>query len=266
MERATVNGIDVAYEATGRGEPVLLVHGALIADAFAPLTGHAALEPFQLVRYHRRGMGESGRAAAGYATSVVEQIDDAVGLLDHLGTARAHVVGHSGGGAIALELAARHPERVLSLALLEPALVTDSAGDFIAWLTPLAERYETGDADGAVKEFLAGIDAGGSHAAIERTVPGAIRQAVRDAGAFFEGDLPAGATWSFGAEDAALITCPVLSVLGAESTGIWVEGRELLHRWFPECRDADIQGTGHLLQLARPDAVADALASFLKGI
>ena len=266
MRQTKINGFELAYEITGDGEPVLLVHGALIADALAPLSSHPSLEPFQLIRYHRRGMGESGRRSNDRATNIAEQVGDALGLLEHLGVAGAHVVGHSGGGAIALELAARHPDRVRSLALLEPALLTESAPDFMAWLAPVVELYEAGDADAAVKGFLAGVGPADALAVIEHTVPGAIQQAVRDADAFFEGDLPAAAAWSFGADDAALIRCPVLSVLGAESVGLWLEGRRLLHSWFRECQDADIAGAGHLLQLAQPEAVADALAAFLKGL
>ena len=55
MEHAKVNGIELAYEVVGSGEPMLLIHGAHLADALQPLVTEPALERFQRVRYHRRG-------------------------------------------------------------------------------------------------------------------------------------------------------------------------------------------------------------------
>lgn len=267
MERLPVGRIELAYEAQGTGEPVLLIHGAHIADAFLPVMGEPALRDYRLIRYHRRGLGESRGSIGASPTSVDEQVDDALAVLDALGVETAHVVGHSGGGLIALELALREPGRVASLALLEPAIMTPGAAAFMAWMEPIVEQYRRGDAAGAVRSFLAGIgDHERSLTAIERNVPGAIAQATRDAARFFESELTISLDWSLRPEDVARVTCPVLSVLGAESTGLWVEGRQLLHQWFPGCVDADIDGTGHLLQIEQPGAVAEALARFVAGV
>jgi pimeloyl-ACP methyl ester carboxylesterase len=100
-------------------------------------------------------------------------------------------------------------------------------------------------------------------ATIERAVPGGVAQAVKDAATFFESELPAGPRWTFGPEQAAAITCPVLSVLGGQSGPLFVEGRQLLHAWFPACQDADIVGATHLLPMEAPGPVAAAIAAFL---
>ena len=182
----------------GRARPMLLIHGAHIADALRPLVAEPALERFQRIRYHRRGLGGSTYPVDAGPTSVPVQAEDAVGLLDHLGVDRAHLVGHSLGGAIALELAAQHPTRVASLVLLEPAFLTMPAGAaFARAVAPLTERYQAGDAEGAVHGFLALVGDHNWRATIERTVPGGIAQAVKDAATFFEIELP-GPTWTFG--------------------------------------------------------------------
>jgi pimeloyl-ACP methyl ester carboxylesterase len=106
MEHAKINGIELAHEVVGSGEAVLLIHGSHIADALQPLVAEPALKRFRRIRYHRRGLGESTRPVEAGPTSVAVQAEGAVGLLDHVGADRAHVVGHSLGGAIALELAA----------------------------------------------------------------------------------------------------------------------------------------------------------------
>ena len=218
MRHVKVNGVDVAYEVVGRGEPILFIHGGHIADAMRPLVDDPALDRFQRIRYHRRGVGGSSCPPGAWATAVAVHAEDAVGLLERLGVDRAHVVGHSSGGAIALEVASRHPTRVSSLALLEPALMMLSSGaDFIDLVTPLVGRYEDGDAEGAVHGFLALVGDRDWRSAIERTVPGGIAQAVKDAATFFVSELPAVSDWTFGPEQATAITCPVLSVLGSKT-------------------------------------------------
>jgi pimeloyl-ACP methyl ester carboxylesterase len=264
MKHAKVNAIELGYEVVGSGEPMLLIHGAHIADALQPLVAEPALERFQRIRYHRRGLGGSTRPVEVGPTSGAVQAEDAVGLLDHLGADRAHVVGHSLGGAIALELAAQHPTRVASLVLLEPALLATPAGAaFARAMAPLIDRYRAGDAEGAVHGFLALVGGRNWRAIIDQAVPGGIAQAVKDAATFFETEVPAAPSWTFGPEQAAAITCPVLSVLGSTSGPLSAEGRQLLHAWFPACQDVDIAGATHLFPMQAPGPVAAAIAAFL---
>ena len=60
MKRARIGERELEYEVRGAGEPVVLVHGAFIADAFAPLVAEPVLsERYQLILYHRRGYAGS---------------------------------------------------------------------------------------------------------------------------------------------------------------------------------------------------------------
>jgi hypothetical protein len=97
MEHAEVNGVELAYEVMGSGIAVLFIHGAHIADSLKPLMAEPALERFQRIRYHRRGLGGSTHPVEAGPTSVAVQVQDAVRLLDHLGVGPAHVAGHSWG-------------------------------------------------------------------------------------------------------------------------------------------------------------------------
>jgi 3-oxoadipate enol-lactonase len=95
---------------------------------------------------------------------------------------------------------------------------------------------------------------------IERTIPGGVAQAEKNAATSFEIEAPAVAGWSFGPKRAGAVTCPVLSILGTATAPLFVESRQLLHEWFPHCVDADIPGATHLLQMEAPAAVAAARA------
>ena len=262
MERANVNGIELEYERRGPGDPVLLIHGAFIPDGMRPLGGQDALESFELICYHRRGFAGSSRPLG--PTTIADHAADAVGLLDQLGIDRAHVVGHSSGAAIALEMAATEPARVSSLALLEPPYLAGAAGDaFIEGMAPIVARHEGGDTVGAVADFFGLIADPHWRDTIERTIPGGAAQAEKNAATSFEIELPAVADWTFGPQRAGAVTCPVLSILGTATAPLFVESRQLLHEWFAHCVDADIPGATHLLQMEAPAAVAAALAPFL---
>jgi pimeloyl-ACP methyl ester carboxylesterase len=228
----------------------------------APLVDTAALEGFALIRYHRRGYAGSTHPAP---ASIAEHADDAAALVEHLGQDRVHVIGHSSGAVIALELAARHPRRVRSLALLEPAVLLGPAGTaFAEVVAPLVERYEAGDARGAVEGFLELVGLARWRETIEGSVPGAIDQAIADASTFFEREFPAAGAWSFGRDRASVIDCPVLSVLGTASGPFFEEGRQFLHEWFDDCADVDLPGVTHLLQMEATNDVADAVGEFLR--
>src|SRR5262249_5218959 len=115
MERAAGGGGGEEYESRGGGEAVLLIHGSHIAGAFLPLMNEPSLANYRLIRYHRRGFAGSTKHEGPF--SIKDQAADALALLQHLGVERAHIVGHSYGGLIALQLALDPPELVHSLVL-----------------------------------------------------------------------------------------------------------------------------------------------------
>ncbi|MGH9456606.1 MAG: alpha/beta fold hydrolase [Thermoanaerobaculia bacterium] len=264
MEKVNINGADLAYEVTGTGDPLLLIATGPIADSFFPFVGESALQSrYALIRYRQR------RIAAGAGAAPVtfgQHAADAAALLVHLGIGRAHVAGHSTGAAIALELAAAHPERVQSLVLLEPPLLAvPAAGRFLEKLGPALAAYEAGDGEAAMARFLSvvcSLEWGTCRALLEERIPGAGTQAIEDAGNFFGSYLPALTAWEFGADRAAAITQPVLSVVGTDTEELFAESRDLLHAWFPDAENCTVEGAAHLLHIQRPEPVVSAIAAF----
>jgi pimeloyl-ACP methyl ester carboxylesterase len=264
MKRATVNGIELEYEVTGTGEPVLLI-SPVLADAFVPVVSeHVLSKRYQLIRYHRRGWVGSTHTPA--PVSISDHAADAAALLAHLGFGRAHVAGHSSGAAVGAQLALDHPDVVHSLALLELSLLSVPAGAaFFEQAGPAFEAYAAGDAETACATFMtvvSGLDWQACAALLDGRVPGMVAQAVKDGDTFFGIELPSLGAWEFAAAQAAAITCPVLSVLGSATQPLWVEVAAFLRSSLPNVAECTIDGAGHLLQLQSPKPVARELAQF----
>jgi pimeloyl-ACP methyl ester carboxylesterase len=110
---------------------------------------------------------------------------------------------------------------------------------------------------------VSGLDWETCQAVIDEHVPGGIAQTIKDADTLFGIELPAISAWAFGPGQAAAIPQPILSVLGTETVQLFVEGRPLLHSWFPQVENCTIEGVGHLLHIQHPQPVAQAMAEFL---
>ncbi|MGH2382778.1 MAG: alpha/beta fold hydrolase [Candidatus Limnocylindria bacterium] len=264
MESVNVNGAKLEYEVVGSGEPVLLID-SLLADCFLPLLSEPALADYQLIRYHKRGWVGSTHTPP--PVSIGDQAADAAALLDHLGVRHAHIVGHSSGAAIAAQVALDRPDVVHTLTLLEPTLVSLPGGQaFLKEAAPVFEAYESGDHSGAFAMFVAaasGLDWETCRALLEERIPGVVAQSIKDADTFFGIELPAVVEWEFGAEQAAAIHRPVLSVVGTETQPLWVEIADFLRASLPYVEESTIEGAGHLLQIQEPEPVARQIAQFL---
>jgi pimeloyl-ACP methyl ester carboxylesterase len=239
----------------------------LIADCFVPLLSEPALaDSHQLIRYHKRGWVGSTHTPP--PVSIADHAADAAALLEHLGVRRAHIVGHSTGASIGAQLALDHPEKVHTLTLLEPTLVSlPRGGAFLHAAAPVFEAHASGDHAGAFAMFVSaasGLDWEACRALLEERIPGVVAQSINDADTFFGVELPAVAEWTFGPEQAAAIRMPVLSVIGAETQPLWVEIAEFLRSSLPHVEECTIDGVGHLLQIQRPEPVARATAGFLR--
>ncbi|CAM2198230.1 2-hydroxymuconate semialdehyde hydrolase [Paraburkholderia kururiensis] len=117
------NGIRTHYHDMGEGPVVLLIHGSgpgVTAFANWRLTMPALAKRFRVIAPDMVGFGDTERPA-GYRYSMENWVAHLIGLLDALGVERAHVVGNSFGGALALALTVEAPQRVGRLVLMGSA-------------------------------------------------------------------------------------------------------------------------------------------------
>lgn len=263
METARIKGIELQFEVTGAGEPVLLIAPGPFADGFLPLLSEKVLAArYRLIRYRQRRIDRREPVPVSFA----QHAADAAELLGHLGIRRAHVAGHSSGAAIALQMALDHRERVGTLALLEPPLVgAPSAGAFFEKVQPALDAYRAGDGEGAMARFLSvvsSLDWDTCRARVEKHLPGGLVPCLKDADNFFGSYLPALNAWQYGAEQAAAIAQPALSVLGTQSERFFADSHQLLRRWIPQLEECVVEGVGHLLQIQQPEPIARCMADF----
>lgn len=271
---ALVNGVELAYRAIGDGEPVLLIHGNGIADAYVRLLKEPALQDYQLIAYHRRGTGHSGDGQGPDPNSLSNEVMDAAALLEFLGHDSAHVVGHSQGGQIALALAIDRPEIVHSLILMEPEQLQiegfgpeDMGESFQARLAEQQRQIQQAMAeaqpdkmtpDERVDDFMTWLAEGADwEARLSPDIPDARAQGLRVL------QRQMGLPESRDVDDFRSLAQPVRwiwSDMPAVNSDLTFEYYQTL---IPNFDAVHVSGVGHALQLLEPQPVAEAISEFL---
>src|SRR5215218_8470256 len=281
-ELAKIGDVDLCFETFGsRADPALLLVMGLGTQMIAWPEGFCrrlADRGFFVIRYDNRDTGRSthmrqfapptirqlllrDKSAARY--SLAEMAADGVGLLDHLGIERAHLVGASMGGMIAQTIAARRPERVLSLVSImsntgsrlsgQPAISTyrlflrPMARDRDAYVRQAAELFEhigsrgfdTDDA--AFREQLGAMhDRGHSPGSASRQLAAILASGNRTA-------------------ELRHITAPTLVIHGTADRLIRPSGGRATARAIPGAHLLTIEGMGHDLPRAAWPQIIDAI-------
>ena len=257
----TRNGTElVLWTWPGAGPPTLLLHGIGNYGRYWDLFAAAIAGRLRLIAPDARGHGESGRPPGGYAPA--DFAADALAVLDRLGVKRAVVVGHSMGGLHSIYLAARYPERVQALVIVDASPEPLPAG------AERAQRLLTG----RPTRFA---DRKEARAYLERTSPGypGVVYKNRVAFAFREengalvwrsdaaaleqimsGRMPAEDRW----DALASIGCPALVVRGRRSNVLAEDVARRMAQTLANGRLMELDA-GHNVALDRPRELADAV-------
>ncbi len=259
--RVTVGGVGLRYEASGsRGSLVVLTHGLGSTLGFWDPHVEVLARHHRVLRWDLRGAGESDTPPGPYDTGLFAR--DLAALLDALGERSAHLVGHSGGGAVSQRFALDFPDRTTSLVL---ASTSSEVGEQAsrAWLR-LADRIEHGgfgeerepDARGFATVFAA------AHPEVVRAVSDATR---RSDPAAYAASARAFGSYGWTAE-LPRVRVPALILQGLDDRLTPPGGSVIMSRGLARSRLVMLPDAGHNLPLEQPLLFTTAVLAFLAGV
>ena len=260
-----VAGGNLYYEVEGAGEALVLIHGFLGNLRMWDFQAQALARSHRVVRCDMRGFGRSTTEHVEFAYWA-----DVAALLDHLGVDRAHIVGQSFGGSIALDLALARPARVATLTCVaggiggyRPDLGPEE--DSVPWTDMDRLWDEKKWAELAELETQVWVDGWGqSTTRVDRTLRDRVKGDVLSTyAAENEEGLPQPleprASGRLGE-----LTVPVLVMIGSlDEPRSRATGAHMVATVF-DSRLVEIAGVGHMIQLEAPDRVSEELRGFIQ--
>jgi len=193
-------------------------------------------------------------------TKIEEMADWVAGLLDSLAVKKAVIIGHSQGGLVALDMAARHCKRVDKLVLIATAMhipVNEYLVSSSVEKQPAAIKMMTGWGHGHIAHLHDNTQPGFSHLGFGRAL-----MANNDE-ASLHADLTACNAYSGGPDAAAGVTMPCLVILAGKDKMTPIKTGRALAQAIRHCHLVEVAGAGHMLPSESPDAVNTALLDFL---
>jgi len=262
---ASVNGASLYYEVAGAGPPLVLIHGWSLNLRMWDRQVSALSGRFRVIRYDRRGFGKSTANE-----DITWDADDLNALLDHLGIAKAHILGMSQGARVALQFARDHSDRVSSL-ILHAAPPPDGFGlpwtgadrtRFDEWTTIAREQGLDAFRRAWSSHPLMAIPAGHADAQARLTE---LLAAYRG-GRFLSPASPSGAVAAITMDDLPRIRVRTLVLVGEKEVPFLQIVARAFAYYLPDARLATVPGGGHMINLIEPDRYNTALLDFLTGV
>lgn len=263
MPRIRVNGVELYYEDRGKGaETIVFSHGLLFSCRMFDKQVEALKERYRVIAYDHRGQGRSEIAETGYDMETI--FEDAAGLIQALNIAPVHFAGLSMGGFVAMRLAARRPELVKSIILMETSADPEPPENIPRYrlLNLVARWFGLGLVANRVMPILFGKtflnDANRAAEAamwknrlvsnhrlgITRAVTGVIqRKSVFD--------------------ELNKIKCPALILIGDEDVATKPEKSDRIHAAIGHSKLVRLPNAGHSSSIETPDAVNQSILEFL---
>jgi non-heme chloroperoxidase len=281
MPSIDVDGVSLYYERSGGGEPVLFSHG-IPTDyrAWAAQVGEFS-KSCSAITYSRRYASPNHRDGNVSDSTIEANAADLKGLIEKLGVAPVHLVGHSYGGFVAAYLAADHPELLRSLVLVEPAIATllvedpNSSGQMFSLLIGhpgvalSARRFQTG----SLVPSLKALDSGQLKKAVQLGVDG-IQNKV---GAFAELPDPAREMMLDNARTIAELRTKLppfkaqagrissrTLVINGQHSAVWLQRiGELVARSVPHCEASIVSASRHFPHMENPSEFNSRVLHFI---
>lgn len=262
----TINGTSLWVEDSGGdGPPLLFSHGLLMSSRMFDAQVAALQGRYRCIRWDHRGQGRSGDVI-GRAISIEQVTDDAVALIRTLALPPVHFVGLSMGGFVGMRLAARHPELLRSLALLDTSADAEPAENVpryrllnaitrwlgIRWVVGRVMPIMFG------RTFLADPAKADDRTHWRAQLARNRRSIYRAVNGVIERDAVT--------HELAAIRCPTLVVVGEDDVATVPAKSERITSLIAGAELTRIPGAGHSSSVEQPEAVTAALAAFLRRV
>lgn len=259
QEFFNVNGTRLYVERAGVGAAVVLLHGFTLDmrmwdEQFLPLA-----QQFQVVRYDLRGFGRSAVPTA----EPYSHVEDLRALLEQLKIPRAHLVGLSKGGAIALDFALIYPTQVEKLVLIDTVLggfswsAEGAARDGLVW-----QRAHEGGIAAAKESWL-------THplfapAMRQAAVAGRLTQIIEEySGWHFINANPEQGLEIPAAHRLAELNMPLLAIVGEYDLPDFRRITEVIGQQVAHAQIVIVPAVGHMANMEAPESVLATIQQFL---
>jgi len=263
MPHLTINGVSFFYEDTGGPHPAIVFsHGLLMSSRMFAAQVEALRDRYRCIAYDHRGQGQSSDPG-GRSHDMDTCYRDAVAVIEGLDARPCHFVGLSMGGFVGMRLAARRPDLLYSLTLLETSAEPEPAENVPKYrrLAFVARLFGTSPVVDKVMPILFGrtfmsdpsraAERAGWRAEIAarpRGIVRAVRGVIERQGVMAEMND---------------IRVPTLVVVGEEDTATPPPKARRIHEHIPGSRLARIPAAGHSSSVEQPEAVTSVLTDFL---
>jgi N-formylmaleamate deformylase len=250
------NGIDIHYHRTGRDKrQVVMLHGLTDNGACWTRLANELAADYDCIIPDARGHGKSSAPADGY--SFEEQADDVIAFIEALALDRPALIGHSLGGAVSAQVAAKAPELIRAAILEDPAFISDEPRDHRSdWpdrhRATQAMSHDDLVAKGKAENPLWSADTFDLWAIAKHETRMEVFNALQSAPPDFRNTVA-----NFGV--------PVLMITGDDARGVVVSAETAteLQSLNPNLSVVNVPGAGHCIRYEQPDRVAEIVKGFL---
>ncbi len=252
------DGTPIAYQRSGAGSPLVLVHGTSSFSNRWEAVLPAFEQLFTVYAMERRGRGESGDSAE---YSIEREADDVTALVDSI-PEPVMLLGHSYGGICALEASLR-TKNIKKMVLYEPAVGAEGVqahGDDV--IEKMQSLLAKGDREGILETFTREV----------LRMPGADFQRWRSSPAWqarlavahtIPREIEARAHYRFDPKRFANMTVPTLLLMGDQSPAFLQAGTRVVHQALPNSELVVMQGQGHVAMDSAPGLFTHEVLAFL---
>ncbi|MCG8607741.1 alpha/beta hydrolase [bacterium] len=261
----TLNEIKLYYEETGRGEPVVFIHGGFLDRRMGDDQFQVFTEHFRVIRYDVRGHGRSESVAETYSYH-----EDLRQLLKLLKVKKAILIGLSLGGRIAIDFAIAHPKRVAALVLAAPGLSGHpfDSPELTKDNGRLEKAWQSGNIDLAIEHFQEAWTDGPHRtpSQVDRVVRDKVRRMAKENA---QRSSPRGNRTEL--EPPAIgrlaeITAPTLVILGDLDMPDILDIADRIEQEVPGARKVMMRKVAHMVNMEKPNEFNRIVLDFLTNL